>query len=125
MKVNGILRRTALALLLSLTGCTTMSRAEAPSGTVTLTESGRLYVGQTHTGLAGMARKLRTDGCTRQSRITVEIPHDTSPAVMQEISRHLASGGFHRFIFVKPRRAVSEVGEDPMVNRFREARGEP
>ncbi len=125
MKVNSTLTWTAFALILSLTGCTTMSRAEAPPGTVTLMESGRVYVGQTHTGLAGMARQLKANGCTRQSRITIEIPQDTSPAVMQEISRHLATGGFHRIIFVKPRRAISEVGEDPMVNRFREARGEP
>jgi len=125
MHVHRFMYRTTFALLLALSGCTTMGRAEATSATVTLRESGRLYVGDSHTGLAGMVRQLKADGATRQTRITVEIPHNIAPETLQSISRQLASAGFRRIIFIKPRRAVSEVGEDPFVSRFRDARGDP
>ncbi len=111
-----------LCLVLLSNGCATLARADGSEGAVTLTSDGHIYVGDTYTGLADMTRRLKAKGLTRSSRIVVEIPHNTAPEAMQQIGRQLHAGGFPRFVFVKPRQAVSAVGEDPFVKRFREGR---
>lgn len=112
----------ALCLAPLFNGCATLARADGSQGTVTLTSDGHIYVGEINSGLADMTRRLKAKGLTRASRIVVEIPHNTAPEAMQQIGRQLHAGGFPRFVFVKPRQAVSEVGEDPFVKRFHEGR---
>ncbi len=112
-----------ITCLSGLIGCATAGDARVPNATVTLREDGRIYVDETYTGLSKMVAQLTKLGCSAATRITIEIPGSTSANAMTQISRELRTAGFIRFVFVKPRKAVVEVGEDPLIRRFKEAKG--
>lgn len=111
------------AMLSSLTGCATAGPARLPKVSVTLREDGRIYVEDVYTGLSNLAPHLKKLGCGGATRITVEIPANTSSNAMAQISRELRTAGFGRFLFAKPRRAIAVVGDDPLLKRFKEAKG--
>jgi hypothetical protein len=82
---------------------------------VRLSQDGRIYVGDTYTGLAKLSAQLKKNGFKTQEQITIEIPQNTSPNALSAIGQELASNGFRRFIFSKPRKTVVEKGVDPLL----------
>lgn len=84
---------------------------------IRLTEEGKIYVGEAYTGLSKMITQLKKDGIRPKEQITVEIPENTSPNAISAIGRELASNGFRRFVFSKPRKTVVEKGMDPLLKK--------
>ena len=82
---------------------------------VRLSQDGRIYVGDTYTGLAKLSAQLKKNGFKTQEQITIEIPQNTSPNALSAIGQELASHGFRRFVFSKPRKTVVEKGVDPLL----------
>ncbi len=107
-----------LGALLSF-GCASAQVSNAGAPHVRLTEDGRVYVGDHETGLRELAGRLKKNGVNPQIRITVGIPANTSPEALSAIGRELASNGYRRFIFSKPRKAVVEKSVDPLLKDLR------
>ncbi len=97
-------------------GCasTQLSRA-ASSNTVELRENGRFLVEKETVPLQELAAQLKKIGVKPSQQIIVEIPENTSPAMLSVIGQQLASNGYRRFIFSKPRKAVAKKGADPLL----------
>jgi len=119
MKACYCLRILVTAGLLFTCGCASAGGSGGADIHVRLNQDGRIYVGETYTGLPGMAAQLRKDGVKAQTMIMVEIPQNTSPDAMSAIGRELASNGYRLFIFSKPRKAVAEKGVDPLLKNLR------
>ncbi len=104
-----------LLLFATLIGCASPRAATANDAQVRLTDDGRIYVGKTYTGLTKLTAQLKALGVKSETRIKVEIPHNTSSNAIIAIGRELASSGYPRFVFSKPRRASAEKGADPLL----------
>ncbi len=96
-------------------GCASAQINRSPSAMVHLREDGRFAVGDRTVPLQELAAQLKKNGVKSSVQITVEIPEDTSAAALSLIGRQLASNGYRRFIFNKPRKAVVEKGVDPLL----------
>jgi biopolymer transport protein ExbD len=105
------------AAILPTLGCATAGR-NTGSATVTLSNDGRIHVGTTYTGLRKLVAQLKANGITPATRITVEIPQNTSPNAIAAITRELSNNGYRRLIFSKPRRAISVKGSDPLTKHL-------
>jgi len=58
---------------------------------------------------------LKKDGIDPTTQVTIEIPTNAPPQALTAISRELASSGYRRILFSKPRKATAEKGEDPLL----------
>jgi hypothetical protein len=115
MKFHLSFFRAGLLLWLALSQSATAQVLGNVEPQVRLSEEGRIYVGDTYTGLAKLSAQLKKDGFKTQDQITVQIPQNTSPNALAAISKELANNGFRRFIFSKPRKTVVEKGVDPLL----------
>jgi len=104
-------------VLLSSQGCATLG-ASNKEPTVRLSDEGRIYVGETYTGLTKLVSQLKADGIKPGSRITIEIPQNTSQNAITAISRELLSKGYRRSVFSKPLKATAEKGVDPLLKHL-------
>ncbi len=111
---------TALLLLvIPLTGCAS-PLSDSSQATVRLSKEGRIFVGDTYTGLRKMVKQLKADGVSKRTKITIEIPDNTSPKAMKSIAKTLSKGGYKRILFIKPRKVSAETGLDPILRRIQE-----
>ncbi len=115
MSIRSFSSIAVLFFFLPLLGCVSAQASRIDEFDVRLTPDGRIYVGDTYTGLAKLAAQLKANGVKRETQITIQIPHNTSPDAISSIGRELASSGYRRFVFSKPRRAVVEKGADPLL----------
>ncbi len=108
-----------LALTISFSGCASAQLLKPAEAHVRLSENGRLYVGDTETPVKKLATQLKKDGIDLKAQVTIEIPPNTPAAALTVISRELASSGYRRILFSKPRKATAEKGEDPLLKDLR------
>ncbi len=85
---------------------------------VRLSDEGRIYVGKKYTGLTKLASELKSQKIKTSARITIEIPHNTSPDAITAISRELIRHGYRRYLFNKPVKATAEKGLDPLIKHL-------
>ena len=118
MKTNRIILLLAVACMalpcqnsITLWGKTT-------TPTVRLSNEGRIYVGKKYTGLTKLVTELKSRGIKPNTRIVIEIPHNTSPDAIAAISRELIRHGYRRYVFNKPVKAVAEKGLDPLIKHL-------
>ena len=118
MKTNRIILLLAVACMalpcqnsMALWGKTT-------TPTVRLSNEGRIYVGKKYTGLTKLVTELKSRGIKPNTRIVIEIPHNTSPDAIAAISRELIRHGYRRYVFNKPVKAVAEKGLDPLIKHL-------
>jgi len=107
-------------VFLSLALCCGGATAQMLSGGeshVRLTEKGKLYMGENEVKLSALAAELKKDKIKPETQVTVEIPHNTPANALSAIGKELASNGYRRFIFTKPRKAVVDKGIDPLLKR--------
>jgi biopolymer transport protein ExbD len=107
-----------LALLLTLffqmTGPTwAKENKQPPSVTIRMTDEGRIYVGNTYTGLKGLVPHLKRKDFPPNTRITIEIPHNASDESIKRIGQTLATGHYFSMRFRKPRAATSRAAPLP------------
>ena len=102
---------TRAALLLAplwLTACasprTSLDIAVAPDGVVSL-ENERVAMRQ-------LPKKLKSAGANRQTAVYVTVPEHASPELMREITETLATAGYARVVFTKPRRVEAGTADD-------------
>jgi len=119
MKKRLFIHFSLLVLTVSFSGCASAQVLQGASAHVRLAENGQLHVGNTDTTLSKLAAQLKKDGIGPRTQITIEIPPNTPPQTLTAISRELASNGYRRIIFSKPRKTVAEVGEDPLLKDLR------
>jgi uncharacterized protein (DUF362 family) len=74
--------------------------------TVKLSNEGRIYVGK------------KSRGIKPNTRIVIEIPHNTSPDAIEAIAKELLRHGYRRYVFNKPVKAVAEKGLDPLIKHL-------
>jgi hypothetical protein len=90
------------------TGCrTTPSPGSQDPGAIelTLTSSGSILTAGKLTDLDHLARQLHRAGATLDTPITINIPADTPFASVSTITSRLASAGYRRILFKRPKRA--------------------
>jgi biopolymer transport protein ExbD len=91
-------------IVLGMSGCgTTRDQSDKLVIHITLSSSGTLEIDGKKTSTAELARKVKSMGATPRSRIEIAVPSDTSASAMADIARALATGGYRRVIFIKPR----------------------
>jgi hypothetical protein len=112
-----ILFIAAACILLPSLGCATLGGSSSEP-TVRLSNDGRIYVGQTYTGLTKLVSRLKADGIKSSERIIIEIPQNTSNNAISAISRELSSKGYRRFVFNKPLAATAQKGLDPLIKHL-------
>jgi len=86
--------------------------------TVRLSNEGRIYVGKRYTGLAKLAGELKAKGIKPETRIVIEVPHNTSPDALAAIAKELMRNGYRRYVFNKPRTTTAEKGYDPLIKHL-------
>ena len=86
--------------------------------TVRLSNEGRIYVGKKYTGLTKLIPELKAQKIKPDTRIMIEVPHNTSPNTLAAISRELLKHGYRRYVFNKPVKAVAEKGLDPLIKHL-------
>jgi biopolymer transport protein ExbD len=86
--------------------------------TVKLSNEGRIYVGKKYTGLTKLVTELKSRGIKPNTRIVIEIPHNTSPDAIEAIAKELLRHGYRRYVFNKPVKAVAEKGLDPLIKHL-------
>jgi actin-like ATPase involved in cell morphogenesis len=132
-----------LLMMLIFAGCVTVSVTDDKPA-VTLTNKGRIYVGDKYAGLKNMVRELKSAGyekayakakkreveacknrknsdskhCETKYRIVVQIPRNTSQNALKAISRELASAGYDHILFKQERTAIAQVGPDPLIQHL-------
>lgn len=109
----------ALALMVSFSGCASAQVLKPADAHVRLSTNGRLYVGKIETPVKKLAAQLKKDGIGPKTQITIEIPPNTPPQALTVITRELASSGYRRILFSKPRKATAVKGEDPLLKDLR------
>ncbi len=112
-------RLIVLVLMVSLGGCASAQVLNPADAHVRLSTNGRLYIGQVETPVKQLAAQLKKEGIGPKTQITIEIPPNTPPQALTVISRELASSGYRRILFSKPRKATAEKGEDPLLKDLR------
>jgi len=101
-----------LALVFSSLGCTRFGASQDDSEfQVRYTTSGSAVLNGKTLPVEKLSRALRRAGAGKQSRILIEMPENATPMDLRRISRALARGGFHKFIFKQPRRAEVSLEE--------------
>lgn len=119
MKTRILRSSILLALMVSFSGCASAQVLSPADAHVRLSGNGRLYVGKVETPVKKLAAQLKKNGIGPRMQITVEIPPNTPPQALTVISRELASSGYRRILFCKPRKATAEKGEDPLLKDLR------
>jgi len=107
-----------LGATIALSGCASAQVLRPVSAHVRLADNGRLYVGKTETPIRKLADQLKKEGISPKTQVTIEIPPNTPPQALTAISRALASNGYRRILFSKPRKASVEKGQDPLLKGF-------
>jgi len=87
--------------------------------TVHVSGEGRITLRGRDVQLKELATKLRKRGCTSKTTITVEIPADATVNFIQAMTKQLASGGFRRVIFARPKKAIATTQPRPKRRRIR------
>lgn len=105
-------------LAFSVMGCASAQVLHSTEPHVRVSNEGLIYVGEKEIELSKLAERLKKDDIPPQTQITVEIPSNTPPATLSAIGRELASNGYRRFIFNKPRKVVAEKGQDPLLKKL-------
>ncbi|MBN1558014.1 MAG: hypothetical protein JW951_07700 [Lentisphaerae bacterium] len=77
---------------------------------ITMHAGGALAVEGRPADYRDLVKTIRSLGAGPNTRVVIEIPVDARPENIQELSRALARGGFHKLLFRKPQsaRAVAE-----------------
>ncbi len=104
-----------LVLMAAFSGCVSAQVLKPADDHVRLSTNGRIYVGKTETPVRKLAAQLKKDGIDPKMQVTIEIPPNTPPQALTVISRELASNGYRRIVFSKPRQATAVKGEDPLL----------
>lgn len=107
-----------LAITLGASGCaTTPSPATRDSGGVelTLTSSGNILTGGKETDLDHLSRQLHRIGATLDTPITINIPTDTPLTSVSAITGRLASAGYRKILFKRPKHAAISTQIDRQV----------
>lgn len=115
MKKRMFTRSILLALMVAFSGCASAQVLKPADAHVRLSGNGKLYVGKVETPVKKLATQLKKDGIGPRTQIIIEIPPNTPPQALTVISRELASSGYRRILFSKPRKATAEKGEDPLL----------
>lgn len=106
--------------VLAVVGCGIMgvrSPARIEVGYVSGTE---LTVDSQSVPLAKLPEALRAQGATAQTEIAVGVPADAPQGVVAAIGGKLASAGFRKIVFTRPRQATAYVdGPKPATPKRR------
>ena len=114
MKLNkAILTIAAVACLLLPMQSLALGSTQKP--VVRLSTSGRIYVGDTYTGLKKLVAMLKSKGYKPENAITVEIPNNTSQKALQTIRHELMRKGYGKVRFRKSQVIKAERGADPFL----------
>jgi hypothetical protein len=102
-------RWLAITVCMCLTASIACAGSRSPRRVdVKLSNEGRISVEGQYTGIKGMVKAIKKLKADKRTTIYVEIPENTSPAAMKQISSKLASQSFGRMIFTKPRKFLLE-----------------
>lgn len=107
--VSSIVAMTLVASLLS--GCGSTSRKVELVNVVLESPQSATVEGRP-VRLDELSALLRNMGATPQTQIKISVPQEASTAALKQVSARLASGGFRRVVFAKPRRAAAGVVEE-------------
>lgn len=102
-------RRYSLAIIALLGLCLSLAEAASPKRVdIRLSKEGRIFVADEDTGIKGMVKAIKKRKADRRTTLYIEIPENTSPKTMKQITATLASHSFGRIIFTKPRKFLLE-----------------
>jgi len=107
-----LMARTSFVFaVVTLTLITLLSGCAAPAQRINITvgSDGIIHVDGDRIRLSRLAAEMRSRGATPATIIEVEIPDAVSGDLLQGVSQPLATAGYKRTIFKKPRRAESET----------------
>lgn len=99
-----------LVMMLGLTGCATTktSAGDGADGVIlTLTPSGAILLEGKASDLDHLARRLRSSGATPDTPITIDIAAETPLATVSSIASRLASAGYRKILFRRPKHAAA------------------
>jgi hypothetical protein len=95
----------------SLSGCGTLGADRPGDVRIAVSPGGRITVMDSPVELSRLGARLESRGIGKQARILVSVPPGAGAVLMEEITRQLASAGYTRFVFVRPRRQISVTTE--------------
>ena len=98
--------------VLALTGCATTANSaakQADTYELRLSPSGTLQFDGKETPVDHLVKQLRSAGATPDSSIVIDIPADTPLSRVTAITGQLASAGYRKIIFKRPRHTEVSV----------------
>jgi len=115
-------QRAAGALLVFFVALATARAAglqapAAPGSTfkLTLSDEGVLLVNDVRVKLPDLPKKLKSLGVKPDTVLVIAVPQDASTSTLTTISKELATKGYKRFTFIRPRKAVAFVGTNTVA----------
>ncbi|MFC1498645.1 hypothetical protein ACFLS1_09295 [Verrucomicrobiota bacterium] len=99
------MRSIICVLAICLAGCVAVPSDR--SSDVAVTSDGKISAGGRIVEIDQLPRRLKSMGIKVNDSVTILIREDTSPSTLTEISRVLASAGYGRIMFSKPKRTIA------------------
>jgi hypothetical protein len=104
----------AMALLVGGMGaCRTSAPARNADERILIHPDGALSIDGRIVTVEQMPARLRSAGFEKSATLRIGIPETPSPAVLTKVSSVLASSGYQRIVFVKPRAARVSANAQP------------
>jgi hypothetical protein len=101
----------ALGVIGLCSGCATAGASKS-SVEIHVSDNGLVTVDERIVALDDLPGRLKQMGAGRNTMVRVNVGRKPNRRVLASISSTLASNGFSRFIFLKPRESVSFMGPD-------------
>ena len=94
-----------LCLQLGAGGCALPGSGTPPAKiNLRMTPTGELFVGEKPVLLEKLPQTLRAQGAAHATAVYIEVPDGVSPSDIRAITSTLATKGYSRLIFTKPRK---------------------
>ncbi len=100
-----------LVLLLLVAGCGIPKGKAPPRLDIRYISGNQVIVGDRSVPLAELPAALKAEGATSRTEIAVSVPADASQTAMAAIGSKLATAGFRRIVFMRPRHASASVDD--------------
>lgn len=101
---------SCVTVLIFLTGCASPA-GKSSEFVIQLSESGKITIEDKDVSLSRLCEHLKDIGLTPKTYISVEIPQNITQNTLRTISSTLASGGFRKIVFKKPRTSSAEISK--------------
>ena len=98
-----------VAIAATVVGCATSAANRPKTVTIEVAPDGAVMLDGQKVLLNQLPRKLKRKGATRETGIVVNIPEQAHYTTLKSVTETLATAGYARVMFAKPRHASADV----------------